>query len=66
MHHQVLVSSGDDGWLHTWDIGAWGTDGSALKPQYSFDLNAWVVKELKGQIVKVRRSPTSTQVLTVR
>lgn len=50
---QVLISSGDDGWLHQWDTGAWGSDGSTIKPQHSFDLNAWVVKELKGQIVKV-------------
>ena len=52
---QVLISSGDDGWLHQWDTGAWGSDGSTIKPQHSFDLNAWVVKELKGQIVKVNR-----------
>ena len=48
---KVLISSGDDGWLHQWDTTSWGTDPN-VKPQHSFDLNAWVVKELKGTILK--------------
>ena len=51
---KVLITSGDDGWIHQWDTTSWGTDGNSIRPQHSFDLNAWVVKELKGQIVKVR------------
>lgn len=52
---KVLYSSGDDGWIHQWGTGGWPPPGSFKepKPLASFNLNAWVTRELKGTIVKL-------------
>eukprot|EP00322_Chrysochromulina_rotalis_P000674 CAMPEP_0115835948 /NCGR_PEP_ID=MMETSP0287-20121206/4458_1 /TAXON_ID=412157 /ORGANISM="Chrysochromulina rotalis, Strain UIO044" /LENGTH=898 /DNA_ID=CAMNT_0003289423 /DNA_START=1 /DNA_END=2697 /DNA_ORIENTATION=- len=51
---QVLISSGDDGWLHQWDPSKWDeTAKGKIKPIKSFDLNKWVLSELQGTIVKM-------------
>lgn len=50
-HTKVLISSGDDGWLHQWNPKAWGASGN--KPLASYDLNKYVISELKGNIVKM-------------
>jgi len=54
-HRKALLSSGDDGWLHEWGTPNWPEAGSQKepKPTRSFNLNAWVTRELKGTIVKM-------------
>jgi hypothetical protein len=56
-NRKVLYSSGDDGWLHAWDTSKWdpySPDHTPKpKPVKSFDLNQWVLAELKGTIVKM-------------
>lgn len=50
----VLISSGDDGWLHQWDPSTWDSiPKGKIKPTKSFDLNKWVLGGLKGTIVKM-------------
>lgn len=51
-HQRVLISSGDDGWLHQWIVAEWAA-GKPIKPIKSFDLNQFVVPELHGTIVKM-------------
>ena len=48
----VLYSSGDDGWLLGWNPSGWDAK-SAPSPVWEFDLNQWVLSELKGTIVKM-------------
>lgn len=56
-NRKVLYSSGDDGWLHAWDTSKWDPYSpdhtTKPKPVKSFDLNQWVLAELKGTIVKM-------------
>ena len=64
---KLLISSGDDGWLHAWDTSRWpegNGKGSALlfdsagapkgpRPVLSFDLDKCVIGGLRGTIVKM-------------
>lgn len=51
---QVLVSSGDDGYIHQWDVSRWNPKrpGDAV-PIASINFNDWVTSELHGCIVKM-------------
>lgn len=49
-HKGVLISSGDDGWVHQWALPFTSPDQNPVK---SFDLKDYVVKELQGTIVKM-------------
>jgi len=50
---KLLISSGDDGFIHLWDPQGWSR-GSSPAPVKSFDLNKWVSKEyLRGMPVKL-------------
>merc|ERR1719230_486319 len=48
-----LISSGDDGYIHQWDVGT-GSNGGWTKrtPMRSINFNLWVTPELKGALVK--------------
>jgi hypothetical protein len=52
--NHMLVSSGDDGYIHQWDTSVW--DPRRPKAQYaplrSINFNMWVTPELKGCNVK--------------
>ena len=52
----VLVSSGDDGWLHLWEPHTWDPKAPKqwinYKPLRSYDLNQWVTPELQGPPLK--------------
>ena len=49
-----LISSGDDGYIHQWDVGT-GSHGGWTKrtPVRSINFNLWVTPELKGALVKM-------------
>jgi microtubule-associated protein-like 6 len=54
LHRKRLVSSGDDGWIHVWDVLNWDTaSGGKARPHNSFDLNKYVLQQLHGTIVKM-------------
>jgi microtubule-associated protein-like 6 len=44
----LLVSSGDDGFIRTWDPAGWPPRGGAPRPLNEIDFNAWVTPELRG------------------
>lgn len=51
-YKKQLISSGDDGMLHLWDTKSWKAGGNNV-PVDSYDLNKYVIAELKGTIVKM-------------
>jgi microtubule-associated protein-like 1/2 len=52
---QVLISSGDDGYIHMWDVNAWDPRRSRAQyaPLQSINFNLWVTPELVGTNVKM-------------
>jgi len=53
----VLISSGDDGWIHMWDPSGWDPRNpkawASYKPLKSMDFNQWVTPELQGLPIKM-------------
>ena len=57
---ELLISSGDDGWIHQWDVNNWAPNRKQ-KPFKSINFNAWVTPELEGLPIRVRAAPSQTR-----